>query len=64
MQIEEKEKYYSYIVDLQALGIAHFSNCKPELMKKFPELDESKADRLINMYITEQVETKKHLLTE
>lgn len=62
MQIEAKTAYYSYLKDLEAMGITIPMKAHNELMKKFPELDEAKAERLINMYIKEEIEAKKTTL--
>jgi len=62
MQLEQKGAYFEYIKDLDRMGVAHPSNCQSELRKRFPNLTENTANRLINLYIKEELEQKQTLL--
>jgi len=62
MEIEAKAEYYHYIKEMERMGIAYAPNCTDELKKRFPELNEAKAERLVNLYVKEEIEPKKNLL--
>lgn len=64
MELEAKAHYFSYIKDLERMRVATPFNCHNELRKRFPELDETKTERLVNLYIKEEIENKKTFLTE
>ena len=54
--IEGKVEYYQYIQELERMGVCSVYNAAPELSKKFPHLNEAAAERLINLYIKEELE--------
>jgi len=62
MEIETKAEYFMYIKELERMGVAYPSNCHQELKRKFPHLDEARTNRLIDLYIKEELENKKNLL--
>jgi glutamyl/glutaminyl-tRNA synthetase len=64
MYLERKAAYYSYMHDLFKMGVANPSNCHTELMRKFPELDKNNTERLVNMYIREEMENRRTFLIE
>jgi hypothetical protein len=64
MDIEKKADYFGYIKELERMGIAPPVRCHNELRKRFPNLDESAAERLVNLYIREEIEDKQRFLTE
>jgi len=62
MEIETKADYFMYIKELERAGIAYPSNCHEELQKRFPNLDETRTNRLVDLYIKEEIESKRNLL--
>lgn len=63
MDIENKANYYSYLNDLLTTGYVNIHASQGELMKKFG-LDEKRAEIVVNMYIKEEIEGKRTLLSE
>jgi len=64
MDVENKSAYFGYIKELQEQRVAHPMNCHNELKKRFPNLDDKTVDRLVNLYIKEEIEGKQTFLTE
>ena len=64
MDIEQKAAYFDYIKDLERNNVASPMNCHNELKKRFPTLEDKQVDRLVNLYIKEEIEGKTTFLTE
>ena len=59
--LEFKSSIFDYIRELDRCRIASPTNCHMELQKKF-KIDESTADKAIDMYIKEELSRKDNLL--
>jgi hypothetical protein len=64
MDVEKKSAYFSYIKELEQNRVASPMNCHNELRKRFPNLDDKTTERLVNLYIKEEIEGKQTFLTE
>ena len=64
MDLEKKANCFEYIRELERMGVAPVTRAEPELRKRFPDLTEAGAQRLISLYIQEEVESKPNFLTE
>lgn len=64
MDVEKKSAYFGYIKELERNRVAAPMNCHNELKKRFPNLDDKTTERLVNLYIKEEIEGKQTFLTE
>lgn len=61
MELEKKDQIFSYIRELDRCRIATPMDCHWELQKKF-NVDEKVADKIVDMYIKEELSRKDNLL--
>lgn len=61
MNVEYKTQIFEYIRELDRCRIAHPANCQNELQKKF-KVSEQIADKMVEMYIREELSRKDNLL--
>lgn len=62
MHLETKGEYFDYIRDLDRMGVAQPAQCHNALIKKFPHLNTETAERLVDLFIKEELENKQNLL--